>query len=1103
MGSSGSARDLRLYLAGEVTSAFGSSLTTAATAVIAVIRLHAGPGQISLIVLSGTLPALLLGPLCGVLADRVNRPRRVLAGMNIACAAAALGCGLAALTGVLTIAWLCGLDFILGVCGIMVEGLYFAHLRNLDVGDLSQARGQLQSGESFARTAAASVAGPIAAFVGTAVLFVGDAATYVISALCLRGLRTPDGRAGKPLPRASLRREFADGLAAIRGHGLLSAYLTYACLVNVAASGIATQRAVFVLDDLRVPVFLYTIPGLVASLIGGVASLFGVRVLKRVSPRRVLIVCSVAGPACGALLPATAGPLPAIVLLIATATTLPLLFGMISNLALVSIVSDDIGDRYFGRVSGLLATACTVSSCVGTVFGGIEGTRLGARDGIWVFEGVYALAVTALVVGLRRRAGRLTQETATTAAIPAPQADAQVYDLAYPQTRRGADAEDFHGVQVADPYRWLEDPAAPDTQRWMAEQGALSAGYLAALPGRHEFEETVRSLVIGPTESPEKMAGTRRFRVSRATASGDWQVEVRDPDGEWRVAVDPATLGEAAVIRRWEPSPTGRYLAVQATNGGDESATPLSIIDVDAGLVTEMNSGTRYSQVIWLADERQYYYVRAHDGRPGTGVYLHSVATDPAADLMIIGDEKATTRYAVRLWHGRWLAVTVRQGTARDTAMHIADMANGGTPVRIPVAGTGAGVTIDRRGALIFPVFDGAGFGTVVRVRPAQDAEAGGGWEQPQILIAEGDAMVASVSLIPTSQGDRLVLLRSRDGVSLMSVHDPATGALLTEVDLPGRGTITGISQTTGEATLAVSYTDWTTPLGLWHVDLWTGRMVPEKEEELPNLADVQATAVTYESEDGTSVPLTILSLRGAPAGPKPALLTGYGGFGISFRPTFQPDLLAWVSCGGIVAVAGVRGGGERGRGWHADGSGTKKANAFTDLHAAASWLIREGWTEPGRLAVLGGSNGGMLAVGAMVQRPDTYAAVVGWAAPLDMIRYERSGLGKSWRKEYGTPDDPESFRALISYSPYHNAARTAAYPAVLLGTGTSDSRVDPSHSRKMAAQLQHANAAGGPVLLRIVEGAGHTSGGSQDPAEGAATVLSFLAHHTGLSVGV
>ncbi|GII01392.1 prolyl oligopeptidase family serine peptidase [Planobispora takensis] len=666
----------------------------------------------------------------------------------------------------------------------------------------------------------------------------------------------------------------------------------------------------------------------------------------------------------------------------------------------------------------------------------------------------------------------------------------------YPEAPRERIVDDYHGRPVADPYRWLEEEGSPAARRWIGDQQLLSTGYLERLPGQEDWKRMVRELAGGPAPVPAKIAGSREFRLSRPDALSPWEVLVREGgDAPWRPL--GAAFPPEAAVTRWQPSPTGEHIALQVVLAGDERQTPLSVVEAATGRIVEEIAHTRYSPVEWRADGRSFFYVRGRPGRPGTGVYRHTIGADPAGDELVAGDEGDLTRYHVRLCCDRWLILTLREGTSPQTHVFVADVETDGRLRPLSLEAASAGVLVDADGRLLATVSTPAGFGQVLVADPVP-----GGWGPWRILLPEDPgAVLSSVALARTARGGRLVALRARDGVSRMTVHDAVTGAALTEVALPGAGTVLGIRTGPGPGALTLRYTDWAIPPSAWHLDVESGRVSPLDAGGVPR-ADIRVLHRTYRSADGTEVPLTILAPAAGPDGdrPRPTVLSAYGGFGLSFRPSYEPDILAWVLRGGVGAVAGVRGGSERGRQWHRDGAGTRKPNALADLHAAADWLVRHGWTRPEQLALLGSSNGGLLAAGAVVQRPRAYAAAVSVGAPLDMIRYERWGLGRAWRREYGSPDDPAALEALLSYSPYHNVSAPFVHAAVLLVAGDNDTRVDPVHSRKMAAQLQHAAGAAGPVLHHLVEKMGHTGAQGEDGARLAARMLAFMAVHTGLT---
>jgi prolyl oligopeptidase len=335
-------------------------------------------------------------------------------------------------------------------------------------------------------------------------------------------------------------------------------------------------------------------------------------------------------------------------------------------------------------------------------------------------------------------------------------------------------------------------------------------------------------------------------------------------------------------------------------------------------------------------------------------------------------------------------------------------------------------------------------------------------------------------------------------------VHDLGSGALLASVELPGLGTVGGLSERPeGGHEAWFGYTDYTTPPLVLRFDARSFSV--RTWAAAPGLVAVPAVTarqVTYQSLDGTPVRMLIISGDSVPIGePRPALLTGYGGFDISLTPAYSPSALAWVEAGGVYAVANLRGGSEEGEEWHRAGMLEHKQNVFDDFRCAAEALIRDGWTTAGQLAISGGSNGGLLVGAALVQAPSLYAAVVCSAPLLDMVRYERFGLGQTWNVEYGSASDPVQLSWLLSYSPYHHVVPGTAYPAVLFTVFTNDTRVDPVHAYKMCAALQNASVSGRPVLLRAEGQVGHGARAVSRTAELAGDTLAFAARYTGLVV--
>lgn len=694
----------------------------------------------------------------------------------------------------------------------------------------------------------------------------------------------------------------------------------------------------------------------------------------------------------------------------------------------------------------------------------------------------------------------------------------------YPQAERQDVVEEPHGLRVPDPYRWLEDAESAATRRWSAEQEALYAAERAALPGLERWAAEVAALdAVDRARSPE-VRGDRVFWL-RQDAGQEHPVLVVAEAGEGaaeRVLLDPLVLDPSGrtVLDAWEPSVEGGLLAFQVSRDGTEDSL-LHVIDVVTGkLVDGPVDRVRKSSVGWLPGGEAFYYVRRLDPRLNPGeeryhrrVCLHRIGTVPEADAVVFGEGRDRTQfYSVSVTaDGRWLGVTATLGTGRGTDLYLADLTAGpwDRPLLRPVqegreaatrlhavSGTGP---LDR---VWLRTDRGAARGRVVACRPAELHLGPEAWHE--VIPERPDAVLTHLVVLtgPDPAHPLGLAAWTRDTVAEVTVHDLAEGRQVATVPLPGTGAVGDFSAgPPGSHEAWFAYTDFVTPPRVLRFDARTCR-VARWERDAPD-APVVGGAVTrqvaFPSADGTTVRMFVISPTGRPDRPRPALLTGYGGFGRTMSPRYRAQVLAWVRAGGVFAWAGLRGGGEEGEAWHRAGSGENKQNTFDDFAAAADLLTTAGWTAPGRLAIMGGSNGGLLVGAALTQRPGTYAAVVCMAPLLDMVRYELSGLGPSWTPEYGSARDPDQLRTLLGYSPYHRVTPGTAYPAVLLTAADGDTRTDPLHARKMCAALQHATSGAGPVLLRLEHGVGHGDRAASRAVALQAECLAFLAHHVGL----
>ncbi len=686
----------------------------------------------------------------------------------------------------------------------------------------------------------------------------------------------------------------------------------------------------------------------------------------------------------------------------------------------------------------------------------------------------------------------------------------------YPGTLRLDLVEELHGHSVADPYRWLEDPADPRTARWSAAQDELTATRLAALPGREVLAQRLRALLgAGSISVPLWRAG-RRFQVRREPGQEHAVVLVTEPDGAERVLLDPTALDPSGLttLDAWVPDLEGRRLAYQVSAGGDEHSV-LHVMDVTTGEAAEPPiDRCRYSSVAWIPGGAEYFYVRmvdedeAPDGEQSfhRRVWRHRI--DTGADELVDGpglyDDH--TYYGVQVSRdGRWLVVTGNVGTARRDSVWIADLDGDAAlvPVLTQADDVQARAWIDRDGLMYVITTDGAPRWRLMVTEPTAP-----GREHWRELVAEDpESVLEGVRRLEQPGAEPLlVVARSRHAVAELALHAVADGAPRGTVALPGPGSLAGLSiadRDTPEQAgkLWIGWTDFVTPPQVHRFE--SGSTV--LEATAPGVVDVPALRSEqreFTSADGTTVRMFVLS--GPQRGPRPTLVTGYGGFGISREPGYTASALAWVQAGGVYVVVSLRGGGEEGDAWHLAGNRGHKQNVFDDLHAAAQALIDEGTTTAEQLSIQGGSNGGLLVGAALTQRPELYRAVVCSAPLLDMVRYEEFSLGRTWNDEYGTAADATELGWLLSYSPYHHVVEGTTYPAVLFTVFDSDTRVDPLHARKMCAALQHATAGDPdtrPILLRRETDVGHGARSVSRTVDLAADQLAFLAAHTGLEI--
>jgi prolyl oligopeptidase len=652
----------------------------------------------------------------------------------------------------------------------------------------------------------------------------------------------------------------------------------------------------------------------------------------------------------------------------------------------------------------------------------------------------------------------------------------------WPATRVAAIREAVHGRDISDPYRWLEDEAAPEVQAWMTAQDDYARGVLARSPERDAWVERLKQVFYFDAVSAPLHRGGRYF-YSRKHADKEkvvvyWKL---GETGAEQVLFDPNEWSEdgAVGLGSWSPSWDGKRVAYSMKeNNSDESVT--RIRDVDAGGdLPDAIEGTKYAMPSWTPDARGFYYVWVPPiggavtiaDRPGFAELRYHEVGSPVADDPVIhpATGSAETFLGGEISRdGRWLIAAIQHGW-NSSDIYLKDARDPAAPWTALVEGIDANFEVDVwRDRFYVTTNDGAPRNRVFLVDPAHRERAA--WQE---IVPESEATLERAQIV----GDHLVLTYLRNAASELEIRS-LTGELVRKVALPPLGTTGGILGNPEDDDGYIGYSSFTEPSVIYRTSIATGETTEWARIALPiETAELTAEQVFFSSKDGTRISMFILARRGTRRdGARPTLLTGYGGFSVSMTPAFASSRAVWLERGGVIAIPNLRGGGEYGEDWHRAGMLLVKQNVFDDFLAAAEYLVAEKWTSPAHLAISGGSNGGLLVGAAVTQRPDLFKAVICAVPLLDMLRYHLFGSGKTWVPEYGSAEDEAQFKALFQYSPYRVAveAGARAYPAVLLDSADHDDRVDPMHARKLAAVLQVDQTSDAPILLRIERNSGH-----------------------------
>jgi len=683
--------------------------------------------------------------------------------------------------------------------------------------------------------------------------------------------------------------------------------------------------------------------------------------------------------------------------------------------------------------------------------------------------------------------------------------------MQYPVTHRDDIVETQFGTPVADPYRWLENDVREDerVRAWVTAQNAVTDAYLATLPGRDRFRARITELYDYERVGPPWRKGDRYFHQRNDGLQNQSPLYVRDRlDGPARLLIDPNgwSADGATALAEWAPSEDGRFLAYAVQEGGTDWRT-IRVLDVDTGAgLPDAVQWVKFSGLSWMKDGAGFFYSRFPAPASGEtfqalnenhAVYFHRLGTPQSADILVYStpDRPKMGHGAGVTEDGDWLVVTSHEGTDDRYEITLVDLTQPGWPARTLIPGLEHHWScIGNRGTIFYWVTNRDA--PRLRVVTLDIAEAD---PVAAELVAEDAATLGGASIV----GGMLFLSYLVDAKTEVR-RFALDGQPLGVVPLPGIGTASGFGGEMDDPETFFAFTSFTTPTAIYRYDVATGQATPWAEPKLAfDPADYTVNQHFYASKDGTRVPLFLVHRAGLDlTDGAPTLLYGYGGFNISLTPGYSPTRLAWLEQGGVLAVANLRGGGEYGKAWHDAGRLANKQNVFDDFIAAAEYLVGQGITTAGKLAIQGGSNGGLL-VGAVInQRPDLFAAALPAVGVMDMLRFDRWTAGRYWVDDYGHPSVEADFRRLLDYSPYHNIRAGADYPAILVTTADTDDRVVPGHSFKYAAALQAADIGDRPHLIRIETRAGHGAGKPTDKViEEAADLWAFAAQWTGMDI--
>lgn len=682
--------------------------------------------------------------------------------------------------------------------------------------------------------------------------------------------------------------------------------------------------------------------------------------------------------------------------------------------------------------------------------------------------------------------------------------------IAYPKTKSVDQVDDYHGTPVHDPYRWLEETDSDDTREWVAAQNAVTSSYLGNSNARAAIFERLQTLWDFTKYGLPSRVGNRFLWSEKTGLQNQAVLYVSDsPDGDARVLLDPNRLSEAGTVALsgYSASENGQYLAYcLATNGSDWNQWRVRDIETGEDL-EDVIEWTKFGGVSWTHDHRGFFYSRFEEpsaesnaleaGNYHNKLFYHRIGGTQIDDTLIYErpDEKEWMFYGDVTEDGRYLIIYISApGATKNTAVFYRDLEMAGSPIVELLNKFDASYSLLGNDGPVFwfQTDHQADNGRVIAIDIRNPAPEN--WKE---VIPETDDAMQSANVV----GNHFLVTYLKDACSRTLVFT-LDGVLEREVALPDIGSAWGFGGRRIDEDTYYGFANFTTPLAVYRYDIKTGVSAVYRKPDVDfSAGNFEIHQVFYSGLDGTRIPMFMVHRKGlVKDGTNPTLLYGYGGFKVSITPSFSVENSVWLEMGGVLAMPTLRGGGEYGKHWHDSGRLERKQNVFDDFIAAGEWLIDNGYTSSDKLAISGGSNGGLLVGACMTQRPDLFRAALPAVGVLDMLRYHKFTIGWAWISEYGSSENAADFANLIKYSPLHNVKAGTQYPATFITTGDHDDRVVPAHSYKFAATLQAAHVGDPPILIRIETDAGHGAGKPTTKAlEESADRLTFLSETLGM----